>query len=113
MLELIPDVVLISGMFCLTILSVTFLIVLWKSLSCSKAYVSAKSYLWVPITVGIIGLCFEYSRKLTEMIFVALLLLIGIYYYSETIEFLRTYCRRNELGNVDKKERAKKKEHFQ
>lgn len=106
MIESVPISLLLSGIYCLTILCATALILAWKSLSRNGTFVPEKAYLWVPICVGIVVLGLAdayYSRG----IFYIVLLLIGAFYFSDIAHILSEFFHR-ERNSVKEKSKGEK-----
>lgn len=48
-----------------------------------------KKKLWIPIVVGMIACAVDYSSQTRAELFILTILVIGIYYFSELMGFLR------------------------
>ncbi|MBU7045047.1 MAG: hypothetical protein HXS54_01310 [Theionarchaea archaeon] len=82
-LDNVPISLLISGLFCVTIICVTALILAWRALSKGSQFGPDKVYLWIPITIGIFALSLDIGYSAERKAFFLTALLIGAYYFSD------------------------------
>lgn len=101
-LDNVPISLLISGLFCVTIICVTALILAWRALSKGSQFVPDKVYLWIPITIGIFALSLDLGYSAERKAFFLTALLIGAYYFSDITHVVGDFLV--YLSNVKKKE---------